>query len=149
MDDPSISDGHIDLMHQPGMVIIMIGLLLLCVFSTIVNLRNGRLWMLRLAGVATSGVVDALEYVTEANGEVLRRPRVRYTTQDGVPVRAVPLVFRATSTIAIGTTVRLSYAAERPERMVVHGFDVRLREPVYAVASLAVAISLALVYVLA
>jgi hypothetical protein len=147
--DPSITGGQVDLMHQPGMVVIMIGLVLLCLFATVVNLRNARLWMLRIAGVGTAGVVDALEYVTEANGEVLRRPRVRYTTQDGAPVRAVPLVFRATSPIAIGTMVRLSYAAERPERMVVHGFDVRLREPVYAAASLAVAISLALVYLLA
>jgi uncharacterized membrane protein YbhN (UPF0104 family) len=138
--------GSAGLLGEPGTVLILVCVLLLCLFSTVVNLRNARLWMLRLAGVSTSGVVDALEIVTDANGEVLRRPRVKYTTKDGMAIRATPMVFRATTPIAIGASVRVSYAAKRPERMVVHGFDFRVREPVYAAASLAIAIAIVAVY---
>jgi hypothetical protein len=140
------AEDNIDLLHQPAMQMIMLGVLLLCLFGTIVSLRNVRLWMLRMAGVATSGVVDSLEIVTASNGEVLRRPRVRYTTQTGASVTAMPVVFRARSPIEIGTMVRVSYAARRPERMVVHGFDARTRELVYAAASLAIAIVVMVLY---
>jgi len=139
-------DDNIDVLHQPAMTMIMLGLVCLCLFSTVVNLRNVRLWMLRLAGVATSGVVDSLEIVTVSNGEVLRRPRVRYTTQTGAAVTAMPVVFRTKSPIEVGTMVRVSYAARRPERMVVHGFDARVRELVYAAVSLGVAIAAIVVF---
>jgi hypothetical protein len=139
------ADDPVDL-YAPGTGLILLCALLLCLFSTVVNLRNARLWMLRLAGVATSGVVDALEIVTNANGEVLRRPRVKYTTRDGRALRASPVVFRARSPIVIGTSVRVTYAVKRPERMVVHGFDFRAREPIYAAASLALAIAIVAMY---
>jgi hypothetical protein len=58
----------------------------------------------------------------------------------------MPVVFRARSPIEIGTMVRVSYAARRPERMVVHGFDARTRELVYAAASLAIAIVVMVAY---
>src|SRR5262249_20296364 len=104
--DWSVTEHKDSLLNLPGTTLIMLGLVLLSLFSTVVNLRNARLWMLRLAGVGTSGVVDALEIVTGANGEVLRRPFVKFTTRDGTNVRAAPVVFRATSPIVVGTPVR-------------------------------------------
>lgn len=64
-----------------------------------------------------------------------------------VPAAAVPHATNVWPTpIVVGTSVRVSYAAKRPERMVVHGFDVRVREPVYAAASLAIAIAVTVAF---
>lgn len=135
-----------DLLHQPGLIMLMIGVVLLCLFATVVSLRNARLWLLRLNGVSTLGVVDAIEVVTDSNGEVLRRPLVAYTTKTGSPVRSTPIVFRARSALDVGANVHVHYSATRPERMVVEGFDLRAREMVYAGLSFAVAIALLIVY---
>jgi hypothetical protein len=137
---------NIDLMHQPAVMMIMIGVLLLCLFGAVVSLRNVGLWVLRLRGVQTLGVVEAMEIVTESNGEVLRRPRIAYTTKTGSPVRSTPVMFRPRSALETGATVQVRYAAERPERMVVAGFDVRIREIVYATAGIVAAIAVAIGY---
>ncbi len=142
--DPSIENN--DLLHQPAMIVIMAGILLLCLFAAVVNLRNARLWMLRLRGTGTSGVVQAMEVVTDPNGEVLRRPRVAYTTPAGAAVTATPLVYRPRSALDVGASVRVRYAQRRPERMVVYGFDVRIREMVFAALSVAVAIAVIVGY---
>jgi len=139
-------DDNIDLMHQPAVMMIMIGVLLLCLFATVVSLRNVGLWVLRFRGVQTVGVVEAMEIVTESNGEVLRRPRIAYTTKTGSPVHSTPVIFRPRSALETGSAVRVRYAAERPERMVVTGYDVRVREVVYASAGLVAAIAVAVGY---
>jgi Protein of unknown function (DUF3592) len=143
--EPSGID-NADLLHQPGFIMLMIGAVLLCLFATVISLRNARLWLLRLLGVGTPGVVESIEIVTDPNGEVLRRPLVAYTTKTGSPVRSTPIVFRSRSSLDVGANVNVHYNANRPERMIVEGFDVRVREMVYAALSFAVAIALVIVY---
>jgi hypothetical protein len=142
--DPSSSNS--DLMHQPGTVFLMLGLILLLLFLAVVSLRNVRLWLLRFAGVPTIGIVDAIEFVTEPTGEVLRRPRIRYTDGNGTVVQSSPVLFRTTSNLAVGAVVPIRYASDRPERMVVRAFDTRVRELVSAAISLAAAIAIATFY---
>jgi hypothetical protein len=107
-------------------------------FITVINLRSAGLWLLRLTGRSARGVVSAVEVVTSPEGVVLRRPRVTYRAADGRTVEAVPAVFRKRSRLVPGSPVTVSHSRWRPTRIVVHGFDVRPAEPLYALFGLAI-----------
>jgi hypothetical protein len=135
----------VDLLHQPAVGMFMIGLLLGGLFMLVVNLRNARLWLLLLRGRRANGTVEAMEIATGTN-EVLRRPRVAYTTAAGEPVVATPAVYRKKSRLQAGHRVRLSYAPGNPGRIAVHGFDFRPSEPVWATAGVVLAATVATLY---
>jgi Protein of unknown function (DUF3592) len=121
---------------------ILIGASVAGMMTTLINLRNAGLWLLRIRGRRARGVVSAIEIVTGTNGEALRRPVITFTTEDGREVVGSPVLFRARMRFRKGSAVRVSYARRRPTRMVVHGYDFRLREPIYAAAGLAIAVGI-------
>jgi hypothetical protein len=114
--------------------------------TTLINLRNARLWLLRIGGRRASGVVSKIEFVTGANGEVLRRPVVAFSTRDGTEVVSAPVLYRESVRLDKGSAVDLSYARGRLTRIVVHGYDFRLREPIHATAGLGTAIIVGVTY---
>lgn len=113
---------------------------------TLINLRNARLWLLRISGRRASGAVENVEIATDPNGEVLRRPRVSFMTAEGRRMLVVPALFRVTTDLTNGTAVNVSYSRRNPDRVAVHGFDFRFREAVYAVLGLVVAASATALY---
>jgi hypothetical protein len=121
---------------------ILIGVSVAGMMMTVINLRNAGLWLLRIRGRRAGGVVSEIEIVTGPNGEVLRRPVIAFTTEDGRDVVGSPVLFRARMRLRKGSAVRISYARRRPTRMVVHGYDFRLREPIYAAAGLAITVGI-------
>lgn len=113
---------------------------------TLMSLRNARLWLLRVCGRKASGVVSRVEIVTSPNGEVLRRPVVAFRTEDGSEVAGTPVLFRTSTHLSKGSPVEVSYSRRRPTRLVVHGYDFRRREVVYASIGLVIMISTGSVY---
>src|SRR5690606_2944076 len=98
--------------------------------TALVNLRNARRWWLRLTGRRATGVVSRIEVVTSPNGEVLRRPVVRFRTSDGTEVESAPVMYRTSVPFDKGAQVGVSHSKRRPNRIAVHRYDVRKREPV-------------------
>lgn len=115
-------------------------------FTAAVNLRNVRLWLLRATGQRATGVVTGIEMVTDSAGAVLRRPKVAFTTGDGREIVSAPLLYRPRSRLAKGSPVIVSYARRNPTRLVVHGYDFRTREVVYAALGMVVAIVISTAY---
>ena len=136
-----------DLWHQPAVGLIAAGIAVAALFVTVVSLRNSRVWLLQLTGHQAAGVVRAMEIVTSPNGEVLRRPQVAYTVDNGDTVVASPLIFRTASKLDAGSSVPVRYTKARPARMVVPGFGFRTRELVYAVGGIVIAIAITVWYV--
>jgi hypothetical protein len=79
-------------------------------------------------------------------GTVLRRPLVAFTTGDGRQIVSAPVLYRPRTALSEGSAVTVSYAPRNPARPVVHGYDFRVREAVYATAGVAVAIAVSSVY---
>jgi hypothetical protein len=134
------------LAHHPAVAFALIMVSAAGFMTTLLNLRNARLWLLRIGGRRASGVVNKIEFVTGANGEVLRRPIVAFSTQDGAAVVSAPVLYRESVRLDKGSAVDLSYARGRPTRIVVHGYDFRLREPIYATAGLVTAVIIGVGY---
>jgi hypothetical protein len=140
------SDENVDLAHQPAVAMFLVVVVFAALFATAVNLRNAGLWLRRLLGHRAYGVVEAIEMSTDSNGDVLRRPRVAFTTDKGERIVSAPAVYRTSTTLAKGMTVKVSYAPWKPVRIVVHGYDVRMREPLYAFLGVLVAVAVSTLY---
>lgn len=132
-----------DLANNPFVAWFLIVVSVAALFATVVNLRNVRLWVLRATGRRARGVVTRIELVTGSTGKVLRRPLVAFTTGDGTQIVSAPVLYRPRSRLDEGSAVTVSYAPQNPNRIVVHGYDFRAREVVYAGAGVAVAIVIA------
>jgi hypothetical protein len=113
---------------------------------TLINLRNGRSWLVRVLGQRVPGVVTNIEIVTGNDGEVLRRPIVAFTTGDGQALESTPVVYRRRLSLAKGAPVSVSYVRRNPKRIVLHGYDFRVREPVYALLGVVIAVTIAVWY---
>ena len=133
-------------LHFPGIFVPMIGVQIGALFMCLSNLRNARLWWLLLRGRPATGVVRAMEIVSDSSNVVLRRPKVEYATETGQTLTAAPTVYRTKTLLAAGDMVRLAYARRRPARIAVHGFDFRPSELAWAVTGLAVAVIVTWVY---
>jgi len=142
--DPDVANQ--DVLHQPGFTFLMVGLVLLCLFSRGHEPPEFEGVAAPPADVRTIGIVEAIEVATDSNGDVLRRPRIRYTDTRGATVESTPVRFRTSSSLAVGSAVPVRYAPRRPERLVVGGFDIRAREIVYAALSLAAALAILIFY---
>jgi hypothetical protein len=136
----------VDLAHQPAVAMFLIVAVVAALIATVINLRNVRLWLLRAAGKRAAGVVTRIEMVTGPAGPALRRPLVAFTTGDGREIITAPVVYRARTALREGSAVTVSYALRDPNRIVVHGYDFRTREPLYAALGLAVAIGISTAY---
>jgi hypothetical protein len=132
----------IDPVHA-GIVTVLTMATVASLIMTLINLRNGRSWLVRLLGQRAAGVVANIEMVTQPTGEVLRRPVITFTTADGRVVEGTPVVYRQSVSLRKGAPVSVSYVRRNPSRMVLHGYDFRLREPVYAVAGVVIAVVIA------
>lgn len=84
--------------------------------------------------------------VTSPNGEVLRRPVVRFRTSDGTEVESAPVMYRTSVPFDKGAQVGVSHSKRRPNRIAVHRYDVRKREPVSAGLGLLTALVVLTVY---
>jgi hypothetical protein len=113
---------------------------------TLINLRNGRSWWVRVLGQRAAGVVTNIEIVTGNDGEVLRRPIVAFTTVEGRALEGSPVVYRRKVPLAKGAPVSVSYVRRNPSRIVLHGYDFRMREPVYAILGLVITVVIAVWY---
>ena len=92
-------------------------------------------------------MVVNIEIVTSPTGEVLRRPTVAFTTEKGRQMVGAPVVYRESVVLAKGSPVIVRYARRNPSRMVVQeGYDLRVREPVYAVLGVVIALCVATAY---
>lgn len=114
--------------------------------TALINLRNARRWWLRLTGRRATGVVARIEVVTSPNGEVLRRPVVRFRTVDGTEVESAPVMYRTSAPFDKGAQVGVSYSRRHPSRISVHSYDVRKREPVSAGLALLTSLVVLTVY---
>lgn len=135
-----------DLAHHPAVAFALIMVSAAGFITALINMRNVRQWLLRVAGRRASGVVDRIEVVTSSTGEVLRRPVVTFRTEDGTEVVSAAVMYRTSVPFAKGAEVVVSYARRRPGRIAVHGYDVRIREPVYAALGLLTAVVIGTVY---
>jgi hypothetical protein len=133
------------LAHNPFVAWFLIFVTVAALFATAVNLRNVRLWLLRATGRRAPGVVTRIELVTGPTG-VLRRPLITFTTGEGRQIVSAPVLYRPRTALTEGSAVTVSYAPRNPARVVVHGYDFRAREVVYAAAGVAVAIVVSTVY---
>jgi hypothetical protein len=145
-DNRGVPDDMVDLVHQPAVGWVMLFAVIGGLFMTIVNLRNARLWLLRITGRRAQGVVNAIELVSDSDGSVLRRPIVAFTTSTGDQILGSPVVYRTSTSLTKGVAVTVSYAASDPARMVVHGFDVQYREAVYACLGVVIAVGISISY---
>lgn len=93
---------------------------------------------LRLVGVPTRGEVIGMVVSCDASGAVRNAPRVRYFASAGPPVVTRAYGDRPHQSVATGAQVRLWYDPLRPERILVSRFDLRLRDWLELVGSLAV-----------
>jgi hypothetical protein len=134
------------LAHQPAVAQFLVAVVVAGGFTTLVNLRNARLWLLQVTGTRADGVVESMEFVTGDGFERLRRPVVAFTTHRGERVVGRPALYRRSTALAAGMTVAVRYAAGNPARMVVPGYGFRYREPVYACIGAAVAIGISVLY---
>lgn len=137
--NPGMPEPEFTLAHNPFVSWFLIFVTVAALFATAVNLRNARLWLLRATGRRAPGVVTRIELVTGPAG-VLRRPLVAFTTGDGRQIVSAPVLYRKRTALDEGTAVTVSYLARKPDRIVVHGYDFRVREVVYAATGVAVAI---------
>lgn len=135
-----------NLVYSPAVAWTLIFASVAGMMVTLANLRNARLWLLRIHGRQASGVVREIEIVTSPNGEVLRRPIVAFRVEEGTEVVSSPVLYRPRLRLHKGSTVHLSYARRRPTRMIVHGYDFRLREPIYAAVGLVIAVGIVATY---
>jgi hypothetical protein len=142
---PPSSDNP-DVAHQPAVAFFLIMVTVAALAMTLINLRNARSWLLRVIGRRVSGVVANIEIVTSPTGEVLRRPTVAFTTEEGRQMVGAPVVYRESVVLAKGSPVIVRYARRNPSRMVVRGYDLRVREPVYAVLGVVIALCVATAY---
>ncbi|HKD96114.1 MAG TPA: DUF3592 domain-containing protein [Micromonosporaceae bacterium] len=108
-------------------------------FIVLVGLRNVGLWLLGLTGTRAEGVVERIE-VSNGPLESTRRPVVSFTTREGHRVTARPALYRKRCKLATGQRVEVSYLGRNPQRMVIHGYDFRLREPATSVAGVLVTV---------
>lgn len=136
-----------NLVYSPPVALTLIFVCVAGLLVTFVNLRNARLWLLLIRGRRATGVVRKIEIVTGSNDEVLRRPIVAFRVEEGTEVVSSPALFRPTLQLDKGSTVHLSYAPRRPTRIALHGYDFRLREPIYAAVGLVIAIGIAAIYI--
>lgn len=144
--NPWVPPPEVDLAHQPAVAMFLIVVVVAALTSTMINLRNVRLWLLRATGERAAAVVTRIEMVPGRDGGMLRRPLVAFTTGDGREVVGAPMLYRPRTALGEGADVTVSYAPGNPTRMVVHGYDFRLREPVYAALGVVVAIGISVVY---
>ena len=77
---------------------------------------------------------------------MLRRPIVAFTTSTGEQIVGSPVLYRKSAGLTKGAAVTVSYAAHNPARIVVHGFDFRYQEVVYALLGAAIAIGISMWY---
>jgi hypothetical protein len=124
----------------------MLGIVLAGVFTVFGNLRNVGVWLLQLRGKRADGTVEAVEFVSSENFQSMRRPVVAFTTERGERIVTKPALYRKSMRWAKGMTVPVRYASGKPERMVVPGFGLRYREPVYAIIGALVAIAVPMLY---
>jgi hypothetical protein len=108
-------------------------------FIVVIGLRNAGLWLLGLTGTRAGGTVDRIE-INNGPVEPLRRPVISFTTRDGEQVPARPAVYRKRCKLAPGQRVSISYLRRNPQRIVIHGYDFRLREPMGSVAGVFVVV---------
>lgn len=106
-------------------------------FVVLVGLRNVGLWLLGLTGTRADGVVDRIE-ISNGPLDAARRPVISFTARDGRPFTARPAVYRKRCRLTAGERVRISYLGRNPGRIVIHGYDFRLREPATSIAGLLV-----------
>ena len=59
---------------------------------------------------------------------------------------AAPVMYRKRLTLTKGAAVTVSYAPANKQRIVVHGYDFRVREVVYAILGLLVALVIGVGY---
>lgn len=137
---------QVDLAHQPAVAWFLIVAVVAALFTTVINLRNVRLWLLRATGQRAAGVVTQIEMVPGSAGAVLHRPLVTFTTADGREISSGPVLYRPRIALAKGSVVTVSYTPRNPTRIVVHGYDFRTREAVYAALGVAVAIGISTAY---
>jgi hypothetical protein len=135
-----------DLAHYPAVAFAMLFAIAGGLFMVIINLRNARLWLLRITGRRAQGVVNTIELVSDSDGSVLRRPIVTFTTSAGYQIVGSPVVYRKSVSLTRGAAVTVSYAAHNPTRMVVHGFDIRYQEMVYACLGAVIAVGISMWY---
>jgi hypothetical protein len=134
------------LAHNPFLTWFFIVVTVAALFATAVNLRNVPLWLLRATGRRAPGVVTRIELVTGPTGAVLRRPLVAFTAGDGREIVSAPVLYRPRTALDEGSAVTVSYAPRNPARVVVHGYDFRAREVVFAAAGVAIAIVVSTMY---
>lgn len=139
-------DERVDPAHQPAVALILLMAVVGALFMTGVNLRNSRLWWLQLFGRRADAVVTLIEFAGGSTGAAPRRPVVSFTTEEGEQVVTKPSLYRTSVAFTKGSLVKVSYAARNPSRIVVHGFDFRASEPVYAVVGLVIAAFIAKQY---
>jgi hypothetical protein len=130
----------------PAVAWILLFVILGGIVMAIANLRNAGIWLLQANGRRAEGVVESVEFVTGENFEPMRRPVVAFTTEDGQRIVTKPALYRTATHLAKGMTVPVRYAAGRPDRIVVPGFGIRLREPVLAAIGTAVAVGVSSLY---
>jgi hypothetical protein len=122
----------VELVHHPAVAWFLLFVVVGGVVMTLGNLRNVGVWLLQVNGKRAEGVVEAMEFVTSENNEPMQRPVVAFTTDRGRRVVGKPALYRKSTSLAKGMTVAVRYAAGAPERMVVPGFGLRYREPIFA-----------------
>lgn len=135
-----------ELVYHPAVALTLIMVSAAALIAAVMSLRNAHLWLRLVTGRRASGVVTEIGIITSATGEVLRRPIVMFSTEDGTEVVTAPVLFRKSVQFAKGAAVTVSYVRRRPTRIVVHGYDFRLREPIFAVLALLTAIGIAATY---
>ena len=134
------------LSRQPAVAWFMLFVVIGGVVVAIANLRNIGVWLLQITGKRAEGVVESIEFVTGDNFDPMRRPVVAFTTGRGERVLGRPALFRKSTHLAKGMTVPVRYAAGKPERIVVPGFGLRYREPVYAGIGVSTALAVSALY---
>ena len=82
----------------------------------------------RLVGVPTQGEVIGMVVRSDAKGSVLNAPQVRYFSPSGPAVVTQAIGYRNRQLVVTGAQVRIWYDPLRPERILVHRFDIRLRD---------------------
>ncbi|MBD2723127.1 DUF3592 domain-containing protein [Hymenobacter armeniacus] len=84
-----------------------------------------RSFYLRYWGVATTGIIVALERTANGDG-VTYKPVVAFTTREGVRIEAKSMygTEEAGKYFRVGEQVALRYAASKPPRFAIDGYEV-------------------------
>ena len=135
-----------ELVHHPAVAFFLLFVIVGGVVMTLGNLRNIGVWLLQVNGKRAEGVVEAMEFVTGENNQPMQRPVVAFTTDRGRRVVGKPALYRKSTSVAKGMTVPVRYAAGNPERIVVPGFGLRYREPIFAAIGATTAFAVSAMY---